>query len=464
MRQRTRVRRVCERAAVASIAAFTLLGAACLNELEPSIAQNLCRGNLPDGVLDPGEECDTRSFSPGDGCSPSCRVECPPPPAGFKDPRTAHCYYFPPRPSLSHIQADNECVRSGGSLLTRLATLRSEREAAFVRDALAAASPGGATPVRTAYVFGRSSFQFPYPLLPGTPPVDATLDFRQAAPPSFQAEPGLLAYYTVTVPFVFDGRPAGEALCSGCYGAVEAGAGAAAGGEQWWGPVDDQAIPNPEGVPAKALSFDPSTGLFSALELSRPDAAGSLATLCERVPDSMPRNECAGGEAACPDGPSLRFRLGASTYAYFDEALGAAAAAARCSAIGAHLWIIDDEDERERVVRLLAANSAPISPTWPIPSRWSAWVGVSKQAGAWTWADGAPADAARPVPWALEPNADWGVGCGYVMLRGSGFNRVEAAPSEVFAVGLVIPSSCSPSTPPADPSHPGLLCEQEGAP
>ncbi|HEU4534001.1 MAG TPA: hypothetical protein VFS00_07785, partial [Polyangiaceae bacterium] len=153
------------------VAAAGLAGASCLNELEPSIAQNLCRGNLPDGVLDPGEECDTRSFRPGDGCDPGCRVECPAPPAGFKDPLTAHCYYFAPRPPASQAQADNECTRTGGSLLTRLATVRSGREATFVREALAAARPGGAPRVRTAYVFGRSSFQFPYPIVPNAPPI-----------------------------------------------------------------------------------------------------------------------------------------------------------------------------------------------------------------------------------------------------------------------------------------------------
>ncbi len=455
MGQSARVRRVCERAAVASIA---LLGPSCLNELEPSIAQNLCKGNVPDGLLDPGEECDTKSYVPGDGCDPGCRVECPPPPAGFKDPATHHCYFFGPG-AASHGQGDDLCQR-GSSLLSRLVTVRSAREAAFLRDALARSRPGAPpTRVRSAYAFGRAVFQFPLQLTPGGAPLDVTLSFRQAAPSPFLAEPGLLAYYTVGNG-LGQSRPTGERPCTGCYGTVDAGAGAGADGEQWWGPATDDAVPE------LGLAFDVERGAFVPLGLDQPAAAAAgVETLCERVPDSRPHNACAEDPGACADGASLRFRLGASIYSYFDEALGRPAAAARCAAFGATLWVVDDEDERERVLRLLAAGSAPLSSAWPIPTRWGAWVGASRgPGGAWSWDDGTPAAGDRAVPWALDPASDAGTACGYVLLRGDGFDRVEAASSDVFALGLVIPSVCELATAPAEPAHPGLLCEQPAGP
>jgi cysteine-rich repeat protein len=452
-----RARRVCERAAAASIA---LLGAACLNDLDPSIAANLCRGNLTDGALDAGEECDDGNDDGGDGCDRGCRVECP---AGaFKDPANAHCYL--PARARSFGEADDVC-RGRGPLPTRPLTVRSAREAAFVRDVVYADRPPGAKPlVRTAYAFGRATTPFTFRPASGAAPVEATLSFRQAAPSAFRAEPGLLAYYTVAVPPVAAARPPGELRCSGCFGPVDGGDGAGAGGagsdgEAWWGP----ATVAPDAVPPKGLAFDPNRGAFVPVDLDRPDEPGAFETLCERVPDSPPRNEgCAAGGAACAGAPSLRFTLGGSLYAYFDEALDGVAAAARCAGLGATLWIIDDEDERERVVRLLAAASAPFARGWPAPARWGAWVGVVRApgGGTWAWADGAPASADRPVPWALEPAEGSDAACGYVVLRGDAFERTEAAPSEAFALGLVVATPCAPAAPPGEPAHPGVLCEQ----
>lgn len=453
MGRRARAERVCERAVVASIA---LLGASCLNELEPSIASNLCRGNVPDGVLDSGEECDDANGDAGDGCDLGCRVTCPA--DGFKDPVNAHCYLPVPALAGSLAGAEDLCRSTSGALPTRLLTVRSRREADFLRDVVYGGRPPGERPlVRTGYSFGLATLQ-----LDVAPFVVRELNFRQAAPSTFRAEPGLLAYYTqgaANSPEAKSDRPTPEQPCTGCYGRVEVAQNA--DGEAWWGA---RALTEP---PDQGLAFDAERDVFAPVSLDQPDGPG-LETLCERVPNSPPRNE---GCADCPGGPRLRFRLGPSIYSYFDEALTWADADARCRSLGATLWIINDEDERERVVRLLAPGSAPSppptpsGPTWPIPTRWGLWVGATTGPdGVWLWSDGTPAVGDHAVPWALEPIPSWNTNCGYVALRGDAFSLVEAASSDVFAVGLVIPSNCDATPAPNEPAFPGLLCEEPAPP
>jgi cysteine-rich repeat protein len=454
MGQRARVRRVCERAAFASIA---VLGApACLNELDPSIAGNLCRGNVVNGVLDGGEECDDGNLESGDGCD-RCRVECPSP--GRKDPVNAHCYL--PVRAASFAGAEDQCRATSSALPTRPLTVRSPREAAFLRDVVFADRPPGQRPrVRTGYAFGVATLLSPT----GFFGIEAEINFRQAAPSPFRAEPGVLAYYTAGAADTAAAKtarpaPGAELLCTGCYAPFAAGA---ADGEAWWGEPSAALAADP---PERGLAFDVESGVFVPVDLDQTDGAG-LETLCERVSNNAPRNEPCPG---CPVAPLLRFRLGASLYSYFDEYLDMPAAVGRCADLGAVPWIVDDEDERERVVRLLAAGSAPPAPpafarsSWPVPSRAGVWVGATKGPdGAWSWADGTPAVGDRAVPWAVDPRPPLDADCGYVALRGEAFDLVETASSDAFAVGLVVPAACAqPPGSPADPVFlPGLLCEQ----
>jgi cysteine-rich repeat protein len=95
----------------------------------------LCECKLPgvpcdhDGIRDLGEECDDGNLVAGDGCSPSCSVECSvnapgvEPGGVFKDPATKSCYAFL-QPNLSWTEVAAACGALGpGFHLARIDTL-----------------------------------------------------------------------------------------------------------------------------------------------------------------------------------------------------------------------------------------------------------------------------------------------------------------------------------------------------
>lgn len=121
-------------------------------------------------------------------------------------------------------------------------------------------------------------------------------------------------------------------------------------------------------------------------------------TICEREPVGLRSFYCSGPYCATVKGGAKRYLLYLAS-----EARTADAAAKECARYeGGRLVVFESREERERIVRelLLLGLELPLE----------AWIGVSSDAGTWTWDDGQPIDdGGRPSPWgAGQPSTNAG--------------------------------------------------------
>ena len=276
---------------------------ACLPDLDPSLRDRVCVGGVADGFLDDGEQCDDGNDVPGDGCAPSCRVECD----GVVDPATSRCY-FALAGELTAADARDECRTRGGAALV---TLRSDDERALAASVM---RPLGVTVAHTAYELAPPAT---VPLASG----DETFFFAVASPSTVLREPGLL----------LASAPSGR-RCPGCY-------------------------------PSAGLSFTAARDRIALGDggLMVVGASARAGAVCERAPVGAPANRCPG--VRCAPGAVVDVDLAGARYALFASAASHAEAEATCAAaMGGHLAWLESDAERARVVSLLAwATTSPLA-------------------------------------------------------------------------------------------------------
>jgi cysteine-rich repeat protein len=362
------------RQSIALALTFGLLAPSCLPDLDPARVAVLCRGGSPDGFLDPQEQCDDGNQQKGDGCDSSCQLECEAP--AVLDEATRHCYL-----PLTGAGSAEEAAATCRSLGAALVTVRSAAEQDLLARTLLASASG---PMLTAYRLNESS------VVTATNP--GGLEVHEAVPyPSIlYAEPGILAV-----------DPGAPGQCPGCF---DGGLGAG-----WW--QAGGALRIGLGPGGKFTAFDPGSGPVGAI--------------CERLPAGAPPNPCPGGPS-CVGGATSQVQLGGRRYSYFASPASREDALARCADLGATLWIMRDEAERELVVRSLGLTATGTRTTW---------VGLRHGATGWASEGGAPLPS--PLPWALEPtDAEAAAApCAVLLTR-----------SNSYALGLLLPAGCATLT------------------
>jgi hypothetical protein len=122
------------------------------------------------------------------------------------------------------------------------------------------------------------------------------------------------------------------------------------------------------------------------------------AVVCEREPAGRLWRTCEAGD--CFD---LRFTWPGKTYVLLRDSAGPDYAQSECAALGGALVVLESRDEREQLWKELAKIPGLLG-----TGAYGLLIGLSADdAGAWTWADDAGADA-YPPPWAVRQPREGG--------------------------------------------------------
>lgn len=324
-----------------------------------------------DGVIaslddggDAGESCDPNSVDAQVPGCRSCQLECPSPPRGKLDPTSGHCY-FVARSESTYSGANSLCQVEGAHVVT----LGSAAEVDFVKSLLV---PGDDV---AGYWVGLSRV----PAL------------GSAYGPSHLEEPGFP--YPAAA-----GAAAGP--CAGCFGlGADPDAGAF--------PLEDASSGDAPCVVARVSSW-------LQVECNK---GPPRAVLCEREPLGFRAYPCGG--ALCF---SLVSTSSTKTYLVDVSAADPDQAARSCAALdGGSLVVLDSAEEREQLAHEILALD-------PNAVEQQLWIGLSADAGTWTWGDGVAASA-RPLVWgnAQPATPDSGAARAFMRLRGSGLVTPVAA-------------------------------------
>ncbi|MBX3189460.1 MAG: hypothetical protein KF819_20720 [Labilithrix sp.] len=138
-------------------------------------------------------------------------------------------------------------------------------------------------------------------------------------------------------------------------------------------------------------------------------SGSSYATICEREPPGRRASfDCIGGSCF-----NVAATAGEKIYFVVSSPSDPASAESSCALFaGGSLVVLRSADEREQLAREILERS----PVQGLTQTY--WIGLSSDAGAWTWADGVAADGdgGRPLPWGdRQPSADGGA-YGYMRL------------------------------------------------
>ncbi len=316
--------------------------AGSFDDASPALA---CGNGVIDTADGGGEQCDPGADAEVTGCTGGCRIAC----EGRRDPKTNHCYFAPGQRDTKYSDAVTRCKVARAHVVT----LNSQEEVATVRE-LAADESG--------YWVG----------VLHNPSLGA---YRPDQP----EEPGF--------PFTSRAGVPAAGPCEGCF-TVGADAGV---------------------LPVEADASDTSCvasrdgGWFQVP--CGPEDGGALVarpTVCEREPVGVRTLvDCPIG-AWCFDVPAT---AGQKRYFIFNTPVDPDLAAASCRAVtgsdgtrGALLTLASRE-ERQQVAHEIVQHS-------PEAVEQQLWIGLSSDAGTWTWDDGVPASS-RPSPWgnAQPPSA-----------------------------------------------------------
>jgi hypothetical protein len=143
------------------------------------------------------------------------------------------------------------------------------------------------------------------------------------------------------------------------------------------------------GPDASPLSGDAGSGCVEAVEDGgfweqypcNQDDGGKLDVVCEREPVGVLSQRCDGG--LCIE---LVWTQGRKRYLYVSKQATFDDAEQNCGDLGGSLVVLETRDEREQLWHEIDRSGSvpPASPTFAF------WIGLSRQAGTWTWDDGQP--------------------------------------------------------------------------
>lgn len=353
-----------------TLAALTGLAAAgaCLPDLtaiadadanaEDAGVTRLCGNGVIDTTTDGGgEQCD-----PGDPGADAqvngcrdCRVTCS---GGLIDPTTNHCY-FAAGSDTKYADARARCLRVGAHVVT----IDSEGEQAFVRTLAA----------------DESGYWVGLVLDPAT----------GAYRPSRLEEPG----------FPYTPRSGGATTgpCEGCF-SVGADAGVL--------PIADV---DASELSCVALRAEGDAGRWFQVPCT-PSPPVARPTVCEREPDGVRTLvDCPIG-AYCFD---VAATYGKKRYFIFNAAVDPDVAAQSCAAVErGTLALVSSREEREQIAHEVLAHS-------PEAIEQQLWIGLTTDAGVWTWDDGVVASS-RPSLWGDRQPLD--AGRAYVRITATSYD------------------------------------------